>query len=259
MAPTTRPRLITYRRGHRIETVEELLECPRVSLGGDLRETGADRRGVGHRAAGRSLQRLRQVLVGVDRAERQQHLSGRHGVRTKTFTRPVADLHLVVGVDLVEIQHVEPVGDRQPGSLAGRLHQYVEMRTDGGDQRTSRQDGGGDLDHAGADAIAAARLDLFDHAEVFQCRQHPRHGALRKADPVGDVGDPGRPAGQAPQHREGALDRLHARHSAPLRQPGNAPCIRAASSVFCKRQAIVIGPVPPGIGVIAPAICETGS
>ena len=35
--------------------------------------------------------------------------------------------------------------------------------------------------------------------------------------------------------------------------------MRAASSVFCSRQAIVIGPVPPGIGVIAPAICDTGS
>ena len=38
-----------------------------------------------------------------------------------------------------------------------------------------------------------------------------------------------------------------------------APSIRAASSVFSNRQAMVIGPVPPGIGVIAAATCLTVS
>jgi hypothetical protein len=40
---------------------------------------------------------------------------------------------------------------------------------------------------------------------------------------------------------------------------GNAPCNRAADRVFSSRQAIVIGPVPPGIGVIAPATACTAS
>ena len=34
--------------------------------------------------------------------------------------------------------------------------------------------------------------------------------------------------------------------------------MRAASRVFCSRHAIVIGPVPPGMGVMAPAISATG-
>ena len=36
-------------------------------------------------------------------------------------------------------------------------------------------------------------------------------------------------------------------------------CARAASSVLRSRQAIVIGPTPPGTGVIAPATCATSS
>ena len=39
----------------------------------------------------------------------------------------------------------------------------------------------------------------------------------------------------------------------------NAPWSRAAASVFSSRQATVIGPVPPGIGVIAPATACTSS
>ena len=34
---------------------------------------------------------------------------------------------------------------------------------------------------------------------------------------------------------------------------GNAPCNRAADRVFSSKHAMVMGPVPPGIGVIAPA------
>lgn len=40
---------------------------------------------------------------------------------------------------------------------------------------------------------------------------------------------------------------------------GNAPCRRAAVRVFSIRHAMVIGPVPPGIGVIQPAISATGA
>ena len=36
-------------------------------------------------------------------------------------------------------------------------------------------------------------------------------------------------------------------------QTGNAPCNRAADRVFSSKHAMVMGPVPPGIGVIAPA------
>ena len=35
--------------------------------------------------------------------------------------------------------------------------------------------------------------------------------------------------------------------------------IRAACSVLCRRQAIVIGPTPPGTGVIDPATVGTGN
>ena len=38
-----------------------------------------------------------------------------------------------------------------------------------------------------------------------------------------------------------------------------APCRRAATTVFSRRLAIVIGPVPPGIGVSQPATSATAS
>ena len=42
-------------------------------------------------------------------------------------------------------------------------------------------------------------------------------------------------------------------------QSVNTPWSRAAVSVFSSRQAIVIGPVPPGIGVMWPATSATGA
>ena len=39
-------------------------------------------------------------------------------------------------------------------------------------------------------------------------------------------------------------------------QPAHATAIRAACSVLRSRQAIVIGPTPPGTGVMAPATCD---
>ena len=42
-------------------------------------------------------------------------------------------------------------------------------------------------------------------------------------------------------------------------QSVKTPCSRAAVSVFSSRQAIVIGPVPPGIGVMWPATSATGA
>ena len=76
-------------------------------------------------------------------------------------------------------------------------------------KRSPGQNCSGDLDHPGTDAIVAARLDLLDHAQIFERRQHPRHRALRQADPIGDVGDAGWSARQAAQHGECSLDRLH--------------------------------------------------
>ena len=40
---------------------------------------------------------------------------------------------------------------------------------------------------------------------------------------------------------------------------GYAACKRAALSTFCSSEIVVIGPVPPGIGVMAPAICNASS
>jgi len=42
-------------------------------------------------------------------------------------------------------------------------------------------------------------------------------------------------------------------------QSVNTPWSRAAVSVFSSRHAIVIGPVPPGIGVMWPATSATGA
>ena len=125
------------------------------------------------------------------------------------LARPIADLHLVVGVDLIEVQDVEAIGNRQARGLARGLDQRMQMRPHRRDQRATRKHRGGDLDHPATDSVAAARLHLLDHAELLERRQHPRHGALGQVDPIGDVGDARRPARQAAQHGERPLDGLN--------------------------------------------------
>ncbi len=68
---------------------------------------------------------------------------------------------------------------------------------------------------------------LLDDAELFQRGEQARHRALRQADALGDLGDTRRPAGQHPQHGEGALDGLDGGHGGrPIGQ--QAPSMRAA-------------------------------
>ena len=62
--------------GHRVQAVEELLERPCIPFGDDLGEPRTNCCGVGERVAGEPLKRLGEVLLGIDRVEGQQHLTG---------------------------------------------------------------------------------------------------------------------------------------------------------------------------------------
>ncbi len=91
-----------------------------------------------------------------------------------------------------------------------------------------------------------------DHPGTPVGRQHRLQPRAVLGDPVGrQVGDA--VGEQGPRE----VDRLAA-GTAQLDQPAGTRR-RAASSVFCIRQAIVIGPTPPGTGVIALATSLTAS
>ena len=148
-----------------------------------------------------------------------------------------------------------------------------------------------------ADRVRGVRAGLVEPDAVEQVHQHergdadgdrgrrPRHrdGARRQRQHDerqrergdGDEQDapdrqrlPGRVAAEpVEEHGEEQPARAHGRQQlsaaqAPqVHQPAcpRSRCIRAACSVLRSRKAIVIGPTPPGTGVIAPAISLTSS
>ena len=71
---------------------------------------------------GRRLERPIEVAVQLGLGHvGQQHQPGRDHVGRDPLPRPVADLDLVVGGDLVEVHDVADVEDRQPGHLVQRI------------------------------------------------------------------------------------------------------------------------------------------
>ncbi len=110
---------------------------------------------------------------------------------------------------------------------------------------------------------SAARSSASSH-EAGRSRPVLADGVLRPHQGLGQPGVRASPCTASsrrhPLSTIGSVgNRTSARCGRTRRRPQTAPSMRAASSVFSSRQAMVIGPVPPGIGVMAPATAWTAS
>ena len=252
---------VADRRGHGVQPVEELLERPRVTLGDDLGEPRADRPSPRSACGWPVVRAVGRGSLSASIAPKASNTwpddTVCAGIRSPVQSRLCTCLSESTWS---RYSTSKPSAIDSPGRLAGGLGEVVQVRPHGVDQTCGR--------------AALRRRSRSSRPRPGSCRParsaRPCRGLrastaacetvlFGRLDPVGHVGDTCWPARQAAQHGEGSLDGLHTGHQDRRHQAGNAPCMRAASSVFCSRQAMVIGPVPPGIGVIAPAISETGS
>ena len=202
---------------HRVGAVGELFEHPGETGLADFGQSPAQAGGVGDRAAGERLQRPLQVGVDEGRlGPGEEHQARRHGVHHDALAGPVAHLHLVVGVGLVDVVSHAPVGHRQPGCLARATGEFHQVRPSTGHERPPGHHGRGDLDEARADAVVATCGHLLDHAQFLERRQQARHGALRQLHLLGQLGDPGGARRERAEHGEGSIDRLHGAHTCSI-------------------------------------------
>ena len=119
---------------------------------------------------------------------------------------PVAQLHLLTGVHLVEVVDATTVEHTDSGVLLEEVDQVLQMRPADRDDVATRSGRGAQLDEGLTESIGARAVALLHGADVDQGRQQPRDGALREFGPLSDLRHPGRPDGQAAEHRERSLD-----------------------------------------------------
>ena len=112
------------------------------------------------------------------------------------------------------------------------------------------------------DIAAPAARPFLDPAELARpLRDFPRPGASRSTTPSGAGSMPWPPVSRCrPAPNPASRGRAAATRTPELRGYSGRPrWRRAAVSVFCSRQAMVIGPTPPGTGVMAPATLTASS
>src|SRR5690606_3285472 len=142
----------------------------------------------------------------------EDHLTGGDRMHGDTLARPVPDLDVVVGADLVDVVDPVTVGDRQPGVLPGELRQQPQVRVDDRDQvggRTGHSRQGNDL---GADPVAAVFVRPFYCPDALQGPDQASDGTLGQVCPLGQLGDPEVAGHERLQETERSYYRLYVGH-----------------------------------------------
>ena len=213
MAAIALPARVANRGGDRVDSLGELLEAPCVAGSPHLRQPLSQRAGsvtVRRVSATSSAAEIR--VEGVLRPFGEQHEAGRHGMHRRSRPGPVAHLHRVVGLDLVDVVDLVAVRQPEAGVLTELADEIDEEGVRDRDQIALRRARGGERRDAGTDPPANA-VEALDRVDVLERREQPRHGRLRQPYALRD----GRDAGGAPGHlvedRERALERLHHRPS----------------------------------------------
>ena len=168
-------------------------------------------RGLRHRALGEPRQRCREVRPRSRRRLRgEQHEPRRHDVQREAGAGPVAERHLVRGLDVVEVHDLVAVEHRQARRLAGPRDELGEHRP--GPRRRASADA--------STAPASARMPApmpyvpaspiaHDRAERLERAEQARDRAHGQVDGARDVADAAGRARDLPQHGERPVDRLH--------------------------------------------------
>ena len=202
-----------HRRGHRADPGDELVDRPLGPPRRDRLEAPPQLRRVGGGPRCGRLERPGEIALALGLGEvGEEHEPRRHHVRTEPLARPVAQLHRVVDVHLVEVHDVVDVEHGQARRLAERLDELGQVRPGDRDQVAAGDRGGGEVDHPVADAVLVPAPD---------CSTAPRRCNVDSSRDTVLFGSPTRsataetPAGPPARQRrigEGPLDRLDRGH-----------------------------------------------
>ena len=145
---------------------------------------------------------------------REQHQPARHHVQRQLLTGPVLQRHVLVGVDLVEVEHRPVVGRTEiPAVSPTSATQHLEVRhgpgrrvPTAGSTAAARSRSVGPMRYVGPGSSRVTAPERLERAEQARGRAHRETGAPR------DVADPAGAGRDRAQDRERAVDRLHAGH-----------------------------------------------
>ena len=142
------------------------------------------------------------------------------------------------------------------GAVFAPLGALLEHHVDGDQEQhdAARDPERGQRDAKRAEQILAEQREEEQNARGDQHRADRHRAAMRGRRLAGEAGEDRRAAGRIDHHQEGDEGGNEKRAHSPSSSGGGRPARRcAATRVLRSRTAIVIGPTPPGTGVIAPA------
>jgi hypothetical protein len=200
-----------------------LLVLHREPLVRDDRQRLADGIRCGTGTAGQRPQRGRHQGVDLPGGHRRHDRLAECARVPRDRRADLEDLHGVVRPELVVHHHHGVVHQhRHPDRLVDLAGQRTGPQHRTGPQLGAGQVGVAELQHAGAERVAAGRDVLADQAALLQRAQQAVHGRLGQVQPGADLGhaEGGAARAELVQDPRRAVDRLD--HAAPL-VPGPHP------------------------------------
>ena len=177
-------------RGDRHEPVLELTAARGVSLPARLRPHPLQLLGRHDRARGDRVERTREHRL-LQRAvtERDQDLAARARMHRAPSADPARHHDHLRRRDLVDVDHVEPVADREVRRLGRHRRQVLELGSRLAHHREPVDRRRGEADHPGADPEALGRGVALDQPAGRDRAQQPRRGRRVHVEAPSDVGD----------------------------------------------------------------------